>query len=377
LLKEHPDWFHPAGPITDWNDPVQLQEKWLFNLPDFDQSQPAVREYILSYSKYWIEQTGVDGFRVDTLRHLPPEFVRWYVAELQKVKPGFWLLGESWESNPEKLVVYAEAGVPALLNFPVNEAIRFVIGNDEPMTKLASTVERTWRTLPPGTLTGGFVDNHDMERFVSVTWTDSVRRLKLALLFLLTARDIPIIYSGTEVALEGGKDPDNRRDFPWGKETHPEVAALIRRLNQVRAQHPALRGGGLETLTVDATSWAYGRGAYLESVVVVLNNAENQGYDRPVPVAGLGLPDGTLLHDAITGREVTVRDGAVLPGLGPRSGAVFVVGPFVAGAPLAPWFSEPASVWPWLSLLLMTAGTGGAFALWLWWRRRQSRLTTC
>ncbi|HWI65590.1 MAG TPA: alpha-amylase family glycosyl hydrolase, partial [Symbiobacteriaceae bacterium] len=47
LLKEHPDWFHPAGPITDWNDPVQLQEKWLFNLPDFDQSQPAVREYIL------------------------------------------------------------------------------------------------------------------------------------------------------------------------------------------------------------------------------------------------------------------------------------------------------------------------------------------
>jgi alpha-amylase len=102
LVVEHPDWFHPKAGISDWNDDQEVQNGWLYDLPDFDQSVPAVRDYILQYSRFWIEKTGVDGFRLDTVKHVSPDFFTWYSRELQQIKPGFWLIGEVFDKIPDR-----------------------------------------------------------------------------------------------------------------------------------------------------------------------------------------------------------------------------------------------------------------------------------
>jgi alpha-amylase len=172
---------------------------------------------------------------------------------------------------------------------------------------------------------GGFLDNHDMKRFVSFAPNDQIRRLKLGLTWLFTQRSIPIVYYGTEIAMEGGDDPDNRHDFPWGQEQHPDVAALVRQLNQIRQEHIALRRGTVVELLARQASYAYGRVSGKDQVVVVLNNDEAEALTAPIDVTPMGLADGTHLKDLLSGMEVVVSGGKIEPAVGPRSGAIFVV----------------------------------------------------
>jgi glycosidase len=324
LAKEHPDWFHPKSDITNWNDEKQLQEGWIFALPDFDQDKPEVRDYILKYSRFWIEETGVDGFRLDTVKHVGPAFFAWYSAELQKVKPGFWLIGEVWLNTPYKFPVYQQAGVTALLDFPVSETARGVFAKDNSMTTLANMVGQVGKVMDDPYQMGAFLDNHDMARFVSEAKNDPEGRLKLGLTFLFTQRSIPILYAGTEVAMPGANDPYNRVDFPWGKEQGNPLTDFVKTLNKHRAEHIALRRGVTENLLSDRTTYAYARVHASETVVVVLNNHATDAFTAPVDVAALNFAPGTVLQDLLSDRRVTVQGGTITPEVGARSGAIFV-----------------------------------------------------
>lgn len=324
LVAQHPDWFHPKTDISNWNDPKQVQNGWIFALPDFDQSKPEVREYILSYSKFWIEQTGVDGFRLDTVRHVPQDFFTWYNAELQKIKPGFWLIGEVWEQAPYKLAIYQDAGVTAMLDFPDSETARGVFAKDSGMNNLATMASQVGKTMTDPAQMGAFLDNHDMTRFATEAKDDPVGRTKLGLTWLFTQRSIPIMYYGTEIAMKGGADPDNRHDFPWGEEQGNEVTALVKKLNQLRAENVALRRGTLENLASDKTSYAFARVAPDQTAVVVLNNDAASPFTAPVDVSSLNFKPGAQLKDLLTGKTVKVTDGKITPDVAARSGAIYV-----------------------------------------------------
>jgi glycosidase len=361
LVAEHPDWFHPKDAIRDWNDDQQVQDGWLYDLPDFDQSVPAVREYILKYSRFWIEQTGVDGFRLDTVKHVAPDFFQWYGQELQKIKPGFWLIGEVFDKLPERPALYQKSGVTALLDFPTGEAARNVFGKDSSMSLLSATVTDVGQVMPNPWQMGGFLDNHDMKRFVAFAADDPVRRLKLGLTWLFTQRAIPIVYYGTEIAMEGGDDPDNRHDFPWGQEPHTDVADLVRQLNQIRREHKALRRGTVVELMARQAVYAYGRASGKDQVVVLLNNDDAQALGAPIDVTPMGLADGTRLKDALTGTEILVSGGQIQPAVGPRSGAIYVV-----------QSSRFAVTALWAGLAVVVLPAGAAMGVWLRRRRRRA-----
>lgn len=324
LVTQHPDWFHPKCDISNWSDPNQVQNCWIYALPDFDQSKPEVREYILQYSKFWIEQTKVDGFRLDTVRHVPADFFTWYSAELQKIKPGFWLIGEVWESGPAKLAVYQKEGVGALLDFPIAETARKVFAKDSGFALLAGVNKQVEQTMPDPKAMGGFLDNHDMPRFMSEAKDDKLNRLKLGLTYLFGARPIPILYSGTEIGMEGANDPYNRVDFPWDDQKNPEVQALVKRLNEVRKASPALTGGETVDLLIETKQYAFARRAGEDLAIVALNN-QAEAFSSPVPVTELGLEDGTVLVDQISGAQVKVAGGAFTPALTGRAGAIYRV----------------------------------------------------
>ncbi|HYG59783.1 MAG TPA: alpha-amylase family glycosyl hydrolase, partial [Symbiobacteriaceae bacterium] len=329
LVAEKPDWFHPRMEIRNWEDAKQLQEGWIFNLPDFDQSKPEVREYILAYSRFWIEQTGVDGFRIDTAKHVPAEFFTWYNVELQKIKPGFWLIGEYWHNSPIRLMQWQEAGLEAMIDFPVSETARRVFARDASLSTLANTTSHVGRTMGDPWQMGAFLDNHDMARFVTEAGEDNpVARLKLGLVWLFTQRAIPIVYYGTEIAMPGKNDPYNRDDFPWGSEKNTDVRDLITALNRIRHSHLALRRGTVENVAAGQDYYVYLRQAGESKVLVVLNNSGTEPFRQPV--AASGLPDGTVLKDELSGRTVRVDGGQIQVDVAARSGAIFV--PVAGGA---------------------------------------------
>src|SRR5690606_5704926 len=121
LVTQRPDWFHGQGRIEDWNDPAQLVRHDVHGLPDLDQGNPAVYEYLLQASKGWLERARPDGYRLDAVKHISLDFWQRYLRDLKQAAPaGFITLGEQLDGNPSTLQrVYAEGGFDSLFDFPL------------------------------------------------------------------------------------------------------------------------------------------------------------------------------------------------------------------------------------------------------------------
>src|SRR5690606_22062281 len=119
---------------------------------------------------------------------------------------------------------------------------------------------------------GNFIDNHDNQRFVRLAIEnkqDPVTRLKLALTYMYTAPGIPIVYYGTEIAMDGGNDPDNRRMMDF---TDHELVSYISTLGDIRKDHPALTHGDLEVLVDKVGTTVFSRTYEKNNVIVAMNN---------------------------------------------------------------------------------------------------------
>jgi glycosidase len=167
-----------------------------------------------------------------------------------------------------------------------------------------------------------FPGNHDQPRFLTVANGD-ISKLMMAGAFLLTTRRAVHLYYGDEVAMTGGRDPDNRRDFPGGfpgdevnlftPEGRTGDAAKVfnwtRGLLRFRREHPALRSGGLIQLLSTQDQYAYIRTSPEEDVLVVLNRA---GREKPIPIEVDDLPflkEGLRLASFVPGVPDAVVSG--------------------------------------------------------------------
>jgi glycosidase len=169
------------------------------------------------------------------------------------------------------------------------------------------------------------IDSHDTERFLTVS-QNSYKRLMLAALFQMTYVGIPQIYYGDEVGLAGGKDPDDRRPFPWDWEksnTRRTVHDFYKKIVAVRKQHEALRTGTFQSILMDGKVYAYIREDKTDRIVVVLNNEPRPKTVR-IPLRQHGFTDGTRFKDALSNRQWTSGSGTIRVSLNPLSGAVLV-----------------------------------------------------
>jgi hypothetical protein len=182
------------------------------------------------------------------------------------------------------------------------------------------------------------IGSHDVQRFMNEDGATTAG-LKLAATFLLTMRGIPQWYYGDEIAMPGGNDPDNRRDFPGGwKEDalnafdaagrtreQEDVFGHVQRLMRLRRELEPLRRGSLVHLAVDEQSYAFARRSPAGTVIVVLNNGA-AAQTVTVDLAPIGLPDGAVLEDRLgAAPAVTVSSGRVEIPLPPRGSAIYTV----------------------------------------------------
>jgi len=355
-----PTWFngsetrHLANTWQVWTlaDPHATQasqratlEGWFVDvLPDLNQDDEETARYIIQNTLWWVGVSGLDGIRQDTLPYVHRRFWREWMAAIKREYPRLRVVGELFDGDPALVSFFQagarrfdgiDSGIDALFDFPLFFPLRRAFGQGQELREVARTLGRDHLYPDPSQLVT-FLGLHDVPRFLHEPGA-TPEGLKLAFTFLLTTRGIPLVYYGDEIALRGGGDPDNRRDFPGGfagdsqnafqaaarTPEQQDVFAHVQRLNGLRAARPALRRGATRNLLVEAQQWVYARVAGAETLVVALNNAAVPA-TLEVGVSELGLADGVELEDALAGARYRVSDGRLRLPLAARAAVVLV-----------------------------------------------------
>ena len=271
LIAEKPHWFHPVCDIEDWDDPDQVTDCRVHGLPDLDQANAELYQHLLATSLYWIEAVQPDGFRIDAIRHMRPEFLRRLATHVRaRTGTGFQLLGEDFQGDALGLArSFRATGVTSMFDFPLHYAIGDVYCLGQHPGRLAATLSADREYDDPGSLVP-FLDNHDRPRLASACPDrDCVRQ---ALTFLLTTRGTPSITYGTESGLEGIEEPANRADMSF-EPRHP-YRMLIQRLLEMRRAHPSLHSGITRVLGLEGDLLVVGRIHPDEAAVVAVNRGD-------------------------------------------------------------------------------------------------------
>lgn len=302
------------------------------SLPDFNQDDPLMTDYLIQNALWWIGMTGVDAIRQDTYPYVDRPFWEKWQTAIDRQYPGFVVVGEITAPTPASLS-YFEGGMrrngvdtrlPSMLDFPLEGATRQVFAQGQPMTKLVEVLGQDSLYQHPERMVA-FAGNHDGPRMLTVS-DGNVARLLMAQTFLLTTRRVVHLYYGDEIGMGKGTDRTDRSiraDFPGGFPGDPVNsftsagrsgdAALVfdrmRELLHFRQDHPALRRGSLTQLLVNADQYAYLRTSPEEYVLVVLNRA---GSAKPleIDVDDLGFAEGMRFQPDLTvsGGKLVIRE---------------------------------------------------------------------
>ncbi|MEK6781849.1 MAG: alpha-amylase family glycosyl hydrolase [Bacteroidota bacterium] len=205
--------WHPVN-----NDTVSDQYYGYFNglCPDLNLDNQKVRDEIVDISKFWLEEVGVDGFRLDAARHIFPDdrnednyaFWVWFHKEMQKIKPDVYLVGEVWMSAKE-VAPYLK-GLPSLFNFDIGFAIMtdVLAGKDTVgFVKKYKEISDYYVSINKDYLDATFIKNHDQIRLLS-EFKGDVDKSKVAAGILLTLPGTPYLYYGEEIGMLGDKIMD-------------------------------------------------------------------------------------------------------------------------------------------------------------------------
>lgn len=280
------DWFHPRIALSNFNDPAAVENHWLANLPDFNTENPETRTYLIDTAIGWIDLLGHDGYRLDTVRHVPKEFWEEFSSAIKAKYPEFYLVGEVFDGDITRVGSYQHAGLDGLLDFPVYFALRTMVRDGGGAAGLARAITDA-RGYRDRAAMATFIDNHDVPRFVNQVRTHLDERLSQALLFLFTYTGVPVLYYGTEVPIDGSSEHSGRMYMPWEHEAR--FAGLVTTLTTLRREHPALTDGEIDLVYRDEDTVAFMRYTEDEALVTVLYTGETE---KTVKIA---LPE-TLDH---------------------------------------------------------------------------------
>lgn len=305
---EKKDWFHEEKEIINWNNQEEIEQGWIFGLPDLAQEKEEVRDYLIDVAKWWIEETDIDGYRLDTVKHVPIEFWKEFSKEVKAVKDDFFLLGEVWSNDPSYIGQYEQAGIDGFVDYPLNKPLRNVFAKpDVPLTSIFDQLAQNEQYYEEPYLMGAFLDNHDLPRFTRDIVLEKQypgTRWKLALTYLFTGPEIPIVYYGSEIALDGGEDPDNRRFMSFRADK--ELIDYVSILGQIRQNFPALTRGTFEVLFDGNGMAVYKREYDGQTVVVAINNSSQS---KSVTLTAEQLENNKELRGVILEDLVRSKDG--------------------------------------------------------------------
>ncbi|MGD0002825.1 MAG: glycoside hydrolase family 13 protein [Anaerolineaceae bacterium] len=264
------DWFFPGGfPIQQ--DPPNYQTcGGVGFLPKLNTANPALRNYLLHVSRYWLEEAHTDGWRLDVPWKVPLEFWREFRQIVKTTKPEAYIVGEIWRDPAPWL---AGDTCDGIMNYPLRDAILDYCVRDtmdaEDFDYVTGCLRQVYGSASPFQM--NLLGSHDTPRLLTICG-GNIQRAVLAITAQFTEVGVPMVYYGDEVGLEGENDPGCRGCMLWEPQTwNQTLLDVYHTLIRARRDHPALRSDSFESLKVFNGIYAYRRAFGEDQVVVVLN----------------------------------------------------------------------------------------------------------
>lgn len=328
---EHPGVRNPWGSDNWHRSPRGDYYFGLFwhGMPDLNVENPEVVAETRRIADFWLNEMGVDGFRLDAIRHLVEGgrgaqvehlpgthvFLRGYAAHLASVKPDVYTVGEVWDSIGAIMPYYPDQ-LTSHFMFQLSDDILNAVKNGSAAGLLPNYL-RLQDALPPHRYSP-FLRNHDQSRTMTVLEGDE-RKARLASALLLTLPGLPFVYYGEELGIAGDKPDENIRtpmhwtadagggftrgtpwrapQADWATRTvaaqHADSSSLLnlhRRLIHLRRQNPALAAGELVPLTASSDAVAAFIRRDVDNAVLVVANLG----DTPLRGVTLSSEGGVL-----------------------------------------------------------------------------------
>ncbi len=292
-------------PYASDYDKARHADGWFVpTMPDLNQRDPLLADYLIQNSIWWVEYLGLSGIRQDTYPYPDKHFMAEWTRRIMQEYPDFNMVGEEWSASPN-VTSYWQRGkqnadgyvsyLPGVFDFPLQIAFRDVLTADEPpwgsvWTPVYELLGHDYLYPEPMNLVI-MPDNHDMSRiFTQVDEDEALWRM--AMVFYATMRGIPQVYYGTEIQMSHpGTDSHGaiRAEFPGGWDDHDANAftgeglskkaraaqAFTRKLLNWRKETRVIHTGKFMHFTPVGNVYAYFRYDDDDTIMVVLNHGED------------------------------------------------------------------------------------------------------
>lgn len=229
LVAEHPEWYSksPEGhfqptPWYDWEDIIE-----------FDYNQPGIRQYMTDVLKYWVTETGIDGYRCDVAGFVPVLFWEHVRRELDAIKPVFMLA--EWESRD--LHVHAFDMTYA---WSLWDKMKDLTTGNGGISGLVEYIAHDVNTYPPDAYRMTFTDNHDKNSWEGTPFTNFGDGLQACIVLCSVMKGVPLVYGGQEAGLNRSLSFFDKDVIEWKQ--HP-FADLYKKLFQLKHSNEAIWNG--------------------------------------------------------------------------------------------------------------------------------------
>lgn len=310
------DWLHqwPAFTQTSYKDQVLfdpyaskaefkvMADGWFVTqMPDMNQHNPFVANFLIQHALWTVEEFGIDGWRIDTYAYNDLDFMNRCNKALMDEYPKLTMFGETWVHGVpnQSYFVQNNYNIPYKSNLQAATDFQTLWGITDAMTKdfgWTDGVNKLYTVLAQDFVYKDpmrnviFLDNHDISRFYSVIGED-VEKYKSSINWLLTCRGIPQFYYGGEIGLTGFTNPNDgyvRQDFPggWAEDAvnkfttagrnakENEIWNHVSTLANYRRQSSAITTGKMMQFTPQEGVYVYFRYDEKQTVMVVMNTAK-------------------------------------------------------------------------------------------------------
>lgn len=247
-----------------------------------------------SIIKKWID-LGASGWRLNVTDELPDEFIEIIRDRLDTLDKETVLIGDVWDDASNKIsyskkrrYLYGKE-IQSVTNYPLRESLinftRGYIKSDKLKKKVMSLYENYPREVFLGNI--NLIGTSDTERILTVL-DGNMRCLKIIVALQFTIPGVPLIYYGDETGVTGGKDPDNRKSYPWENED-VDLIGFYKRIAHIRNGQDALKKGDFNIFDTEEDIFAFERVYENERIVVVVNVSNAQKVVRGITLEGTYL----------------------------------------------------------------------------------------
>ncbi len=354
------DWLHqfPGYAQTNYRMSTQFDtnasaidakycvDGWFVkSMPDLNQSNPLVLNYLIQNAIWWIEYADLDGFRVDTYSYCDKQGISKWTKAITDEYPHFNIVGEVWMNSQAQMAYWQKdskigaienynSNLPSVMDFTLYDAINGGVFNEEKsnwdkgMIKLYNNFTNDF-LYPNINNILVFAENHDTNRFNDV-YKNDFNKYKMAMTLIATIRGIPQLYYGSEIGMAGDKgqgDGDIRRDFPGGwngdsnnaftssgrTEEQQRFHDFTSKLFNWRKNKDVMHTGKMMHYIPENNVYVYFRYNDKESVMVVINNNTDK-HKININHFKESIKNYQTGTDVITGKQISLKDDIEIDG---------------------------------------------------------------